>query len=151
MQRWARAAADEGRAADADLVQAYADVREVVAGLVAAGMVDDAAFAVARAGRLVRGGRSRRAVAAHLVAKGVTASVAEAALPDATAELAAAARFVQRRRIGPFREAAEPGDGDRLNELAMLARAGFGRDVAERVLSMDAVTLADLIADLRRV
>ena len=134
VQRWARAAAAEG-AADEDAVrQCRAIVREVAGGLVRAGVIDDAAFAAARAARLARAGRSRRAVAAHLAAKGVTPEVAEAALPEPERELLSALTYARKRRLGPFREQADP--AARLQDLGRLARAGYARDVAERALDM---------------
>ncbi|MCO6415241.1 RecX family transcriptional regulator, partial [Siccirubricoccus sp. KC 17139] len=84
--------------------------------------------------RLARSGRSRRAIAAHLAGKGVAREVAAAALPDAEAELDAALAQCRRRRIGPFARGAEM---PRLKALAALARAGFGREVAERALDME--------------
>ncbi|MFZ4407711.1 MAG: RecX family transcriptional regulator [Paracraurococcus sp.] len=145
VDRWARRAEAEGAAPEAIAPQAAAarDKAVVVArAMVAAGAVDDAAFAAARARRLTRGGRSRRAIAAHLGAKGVAAETAAAALPAAEAELDAALAQCRRRRIGPFATEDAPEDplaarGARLKALAALARAGFGREVAEAALGMD--------------
>src|SRR5579875_1780060 len=91
--RWARAAngAMEPERIAAASAAARTAAHAVVARLVAAGAVNDGAFAVARARRLVRSGRSRRAVAAHLSAHGVAGEVVRAALPeDPERELAAA-------------------------------------------------------------
>jgi regulatory protein len=105
--------------------------------MVAQGAVDDAAFAASRARRLQRSGRSRRATLAHLREKGVDAETAAAALPEGEeAELDAALAFCRRRRIGPF-AADAPSPEARLKALGVLARAGFGRDVADRALRMD--------------
>jgi len=111
--------------------------REVVAKLVASGVIDDAAFATARARRLNRAGRSRRAVTAHLLARGVDRDLAGEALPDdPEAELAAALAFARRRRVGPFRTGEADADLRR-REAGMLARAGFGQEIATRALRMD--------------
>lgn len=148
VQRWARAAAAEGRETAEDVAAGRAEAARVARALVVSGMVDDAAFAAARAARLVRAGRSRRAVAAHLAGKGVQAEVAEAALPAAEQELPAALAYARRRRLGPFREA---GDAEvRLRDLGALARAGFSRDVAERALDMDAGQAEALVLKLKR-
>src|SRR5438552_15239569 len=72
------------------------------------GLIDDAAYASARArGRLARGEPLRK-IAAGLAAKGVDADDRAAALaglhettPDP--DLAAACAFARRRRLGPFR------------------------------------------------
>ena len=135
VDRWARTLEPDeaGLAREA----ARAAVRSVVARLVAVGAVDNAAFAATRAQRLMRAGRSRRAVAAHLAAKGVDTETARAALAgDDESELAAAVALASRRRVGPFRTASVDEAGIR-RELAMLARAGFPRDVAVRALHME--------------
>jgi regulatory protein len=148
VDRWSRRALAEG--ADADAVAAQAaqardSVRAVVARLAALGAVSDAAFAASRTRRLVRGGRSRRAVAAHLAGKGAeTARIALEA--EETDELAAALVLARRRRIGPFRV----GDGDRLRELAMLARAGFSHAVASAALRMPHNEAEAVVLRLRR-
>lgn len=128
---------------------ARAAAREVVAALVASGAIDDAGFAQTRARRLVRAGRSRRAVSAHLSAKGVDSAAADAALPDDAAEFLAAIGLARRRRLGPFQPPdAEPGDPART--LAIFGRAGFPRDVAERALRLDPEAAVDLLAKLRQ-
>lgn len=144
--RWARRAEAEGLSAATDAPRAAA--REVARALVSAGVIDDTAFAEARAARLVRSGRSRLATSAHLAARGVAAAVAGAALPERDAELPASLVFARKRRIGPFRPEATP--ETRLRDLATFARAGFPRDVAERALSLDSDGAMELIAELKR-
>jgi regulatory protein len=150
VDRWARRAMADGGEADAvaaQAAQARGAVRGVVARLAAAGAVSDATFAASRTRSLVRGGRSRRAVAAHLAAKGVGAATAREALEaEETDELAAALVLARRRRIGPFRV----GDGDRLRELAMLARAGFSQAVASEALRMPREDAEEVVTRLRR-
>ena len=139
VRRWAARAVAEGQETDETagtaVGAARAAVRAVVAALVQAGAVDDRAFATARAVRLVRAGRSRRATSAHLTGKGVSAEVAAEALPEGD-ELGSALAYAKRRRIGPFRQQLDP--EMRLRDLGALARAGFPRDVAERALAMGA-------------
>lgn len=131
IDRWARAADlpedDVARIAGA-LRQT---VPRIVAKLVAAGAVNDATFAAARTRRLAHGGKSRRAIAAHLAAKGIDADDAREALGTVEDELAAALVFARRRRLPPF------GDVPREKALAALGRAGFSRDVAEAALRAD--------------
>src|SRR5947209_11151412 len=129
------------RTSDTETVQrAAALIDELVERYRASGMIDDAAYAAARArGRLARGEPLRR-IAAGLAAKGVDADDRAAALaglhetiPDP--DLAAACAFARRRRLGPFRRGpARQEPGDRRRELAIFARAGFGRREAEAVL-----------------
>lgn len=148
IDRWARRAAQEGMEPDAGPSRAAA--REVARALVQSGVVDDEAFAGARARRLTRAGRSRRAVQAHLAAKGVAAPLAQAALPDEETELSAALAYARRRRLGPFRTTAtdEGKELERMRrELGAMARAGFPQPVAQRALRMDPeAALAAVIA-----
>jgi regulatory protein len=140
VDRWARAAEAEGQPREAiapAAAAARAAAAEVAATMVRAGAVDDAAFAASRARRLARAGRSQRAIAAHLAAKGVDAATAAAALPEGEeAELDAALAFCRRRRIGPFARAPEDADRQR-KALAALARGGFAHAIARRALAMD--------------
>ncbi len=156
VQRWARLAEAEGQGPDTAPLRAF--VREVARALVQSGVIDDAAFAAARAARLSRAGRSRRATAAHLAAKGIGGEVAGAALPPAEAELPASLVYARKRRIGPFRPAPDPDDErpdtrlpeTRLRDLGALARAGFPREVAEQALAMNRDDALALITLLKR-
>lgn len=136
MRRWARAAQAEGREVESELAEGLAAARSIAAAMVSAGVVNDADFAVARARRLARGGRSRRAMAAHLMAKGIGSEDAQAAIAGAPAEAEAALALCRKRRIGPFAREA-PDAALRLKWLGMLARAGFGRDVADAALDTE--------------
>ena len=148
VDRWARRAETEGSARDtvAEAVRAgRAAAAEVALAMVANGSVDDAAFAEARARRLARSGRSRRAIGAHLAGKGIAAETAAAALPtDAESELDAALAHCRRRRVGPFARAPMEAPA-RLKALASLARGGFARGVAEQALDMDPEAAEDRI------
>ncbi len=159
VDRWARRAEAESLdAAAAGPARALAAT--VARHMAATGVVDDAAFAEARARRLARGGRSRRAIAAHLAAKGVGREAAAAALPEAAAsgrrevELDAALVHCRRRRTGPFASAAAAGEPmppeARQKALAALARAGFGRDVAEAALDMPPDEATDRLLRFRQ-
>lgn len=133
VRRWARAAEAEGQDSAAALAEGLMAARRVAAAMVALGAVDDAGFAAARARRLARSGRSRRAMAAHLASKGIDSEDARAAMAEAPAEADAALALCRRRRIGPFaRAAAEP--ALRQKWLGILARSGFSREVAEAAL-----------------
>jgi regulatory protein len=154
IQRWERAML-AGEAADPQAIAAQAAAlrqaaARVVASLAAVGAVDDAAFAESRARRLRRSGRSRRAVLAHLGAKGVGASLAGAAVPeDEAAEFAAALAFARRRRVGPFAREGE-GEGaaaDRVRALTVFARAGFSGTIARRALDCPPEEAARILRD----
>lgn len=153
VQRWERRAREADLEPDAVAAGSDAGLacaREVVRRLAAAGAVDDAAFAAARAQRLHREGHSRRAIVAHLAARGVPAETAGAALPaDDTSELDAALAFARRRRIGPFRNGEADG-AQRLRELGALARAGFPREVALRALATSDADAEEAVLRLKQ-
>ena len=108
-------------------------VDEIVVSCVASGLVDDRRFAEARAQSLRRKGRSARAVAAGLAAKGVGRElVAETVTVDPQAELEAARIAARRKRLGPWSR----GDraAQRQKDIAALARAGFSLAIARAVI-----------------
>lgn len=141
--RWVRAGGEEEAAGTL-----RAEAKAVVERLAAAGAVDDGAFAAMRARSLTRSGRSRRAVEAHLRAKGVSA--ADAAMPeDAEAEYAAALAYTRRRRIGAFRRG-EVDQAGAMKELASMARAGFTQELARRALAADPEAAEEVINRLRQ-
>lgn len=166
LARWAQKAMREGDCAEA-VAEQVAALHPVVAGvvedMVRLGAVDDAVFARSRVRRLVRSGRSGRAVQAHLAAKGVTPAVRDEALDMAVGtltpaerELCAALVLARKRRLGPFCvEQADPDESEvsgmaRQNRaLGVFARAGFARDVAQRVLEMQTEEAEDWMDRLR--
>lgn len=110
-----------------------ATVDEIVASCIASGLVDDRRFAEARAQSLRRKGRSARAVAAGLAAKGVGRElVAETVVLDEAVELDAARVAARRKRLGPWSR----GDraAQRQKHIAALARAGFSLAIARAVI-----------------
>jgi regulatory protein len=148
IDRWVRAQAEE---VEADTVAAArAAARAIGAKLAEQGLINDAEFAASRARSLTRAGRSRQAIAAHLAARGVDRAAAAGAMPEhEDAEFAAALACARRRRIGPFRRAEVDAEGHN-RELAMLARAGFPRDVALRALACPADEAETLTIALRQ-
>jgi regulatory protein len=132
IERWARTAEADPTRVAADVTAARAVIAPLIRQLVESGAVSDSAFAQARARALVRAGRSRRAVAAHLAGKGVPADIAAGAAPDNdAAELAAALIHARKRRLGPWRKS--PATPETLRrELGSFARAGFTQDIARR-------------------
>jgi regulatory protein len=150
IDRWARAQPDP-EAAEPVVLTARAAVDAVVKRLAAAGAVSDAVFAESRARSLVRSGRSTRSVQMRLVAKGVPAEVARSvSATDAETELAAALVLARKRRIGPYRVAEAADAALRMKEMALLARAGFPRDVVERALETARDEAEQRIFELRR-
>jgi regulatory protein len=159
IDRWAARAAtlpDPDAAAIAAAVgEARARAACVVERLVASGVIDDAGFAANRARHLARKGRSRRAIAADLATRGVRAArAADLPADHDEGELAAAVTLARKRRVGPFRPDRPDQSGDTpdgppaLKTMALFARAGFSRELARRVLTMDRETAEALIRRL---
>ena len=98
------------------------------------GLVDDHAFARAWVeGRRATKGLARRALAHELRGKGVTEEAARAALAEVdSADEEAAARRLVRRRLASMHGLDEAVAARRL--AAMLARKGYGGEVAYRVV-----------------
>ncbi len=146
VSKWSRSVPDL-EAEEISAVRAIA--RHVAARLVKSGLIDDTQFATMRARSLTRAGRSRRAVQAHLSAKGVGGDIVQEVLPqDSEAELAACVVLVRKRRLGAFRNPER--EPDRMRELAVLARAGFSHNVASQALGLDAEAAEDLVIRLRQ-
>lgn len=114
------------------------------------GLLNDRAYAAQAASSLARRGASRFAIAGKLAQKGVDNDlVAEtiAALDDegGASEFAAACALVRRRRLGPYRLPGKRAEF-REKDLASLARAGFGLDLARRVLRAEDVEALERLA-----
>ncbi len=124
---------------DRDLGAAVVDA--LVARYEESRLLDDRAYAEARAAALHRRGASARAIRAKLLQKGVDRDLIEAALAalaegPGEPELAAALACARRRRLGPYRPAAAR-KPKREKDLASLARAGFAYDIARRVVEAE--------------
>jgi len=129
------------RAHGTDRETGAAWVAEIVESSVRSGLVDDRSYAEGRALTLFRRGASSRAIRAQLRAKGVAdddiqAALARLAEEAAEPETAAAAAYARRRRLGPYRAAAER-TARREKDLAAMARAGFAYDLARRIIDAD--------------
>ncbi len=128
------------RAGVIERAEGRARVDEVVERLRARRLVDDTTYAEGRAHSLSRQGRSRSSIAQRLRAKGVEGDAVEAALAGLAeageTDLRAAFRFAKRRRLGPFRPAAERA-ARRDRDLAALARAGFSYEIARRLIDAE--------------
>ncbi|MBU0859936.1 MAG: RecX family transcriptional regulator, partial [Alphaproteobacteria bacterium] len=90
-----------------------------------------------------------RAIQAKLSAKGLKREQIEEALaehaddrPSSEVDLIAALRLARRKKLGPF-STKDPVTPDK--DLATLARAGFGYDIASRVIRMDKEPAEELL------
>jgi regulatory protein len=124
-----------------DVEAALAAIESIVARLVAAGALDDRAYAESLARSQLRKGASRRAIQARLAAKGLGPAERASALAGLAEthddpEIAAAVAYARRRRLGPFRP---PGQREerRERDLAALSRRGFAPGLALRVIDAE--------------
>lgn len=128
------------RAHDTDREEGAQAVDALIQRMLRAGLLDDQAYAQARAVTLHRAGQGVQAIRARLIAKGVDEDTIETALERlhdeaADPELAAALRYARRRRLGPYRR--EGRADNRQRDLAALARKGFALDLARRLVDTD--------------
>jgi regulatory protein len=115
-------------------------VDEIIARYLAAGLLDDRTYAEHKAMSLRLRGASSVGIRGKLAVKGVEPELIVETLSQLDqekrdGELAAAAALVRRRRLGPYRAAATRSAFYR-RDLAILARAGFGFEVARRVVAL---------------
>lgn len=117
--------------------------------MVALGYIDDRAFAAARAGAMARRGLGGRRISAALRAAGVAEDDGASLAPMiAQGALAAALRFAQRKRLGPY-AATAPDRIMRERQLAAMIRAGHSFELARKIMAVmpgDDVTLDVLIS-----
>ncbi len=144
LRKIARAAGD-----DADPAEGKRLVEELIARYLRSGLLDDRAYAAQAASSLARRGRSRYSISGRLAQKGVASDLVKEAVKaldeGGSSEIAAACALVRRRRLGPYRTAAARSEWRR-KDLATLARAGFGLDVARRVLAASDIDALAAIA-----
>jgi regulatory protein len=108
-------------------------IDEVVATTVSIGLVDDARYAEMKAASLRRRGGSRLKIAAKLAERGIGAELSQRAIDSHEMDDAAAARrYAERRRLGPWRREGRVERRDR--DMAAMARAGFSFELARRVI-----------------
>lgn len=138
-----------------DLAETESIIETTVVRMVALGYIDDRRYGRALVRRLRARGGSLRRVAARLYEKGIASALRDELLEETRApqaELEAALTYTRRRRLGVHR-AMTGGRGSpeseesvkteidrkaettqRQRDLAALARAGFGFDIASRAL-----------------
>ena len=139
LQRRVERAARDGRC---DRDEAAGWIEPVIEKFKRLGYLDDAAFAETKAVSLRRRGDSARKIRMTLSQKGVDPDLIDSALAahdesvDGDAELVAAARLAQRRRLGPMRPPEER-EARRDKDLAAMARAGFSHRIARQVLELE--------------
>lgn len=125
-----------------------------------AGFIDDNAYARGRARSLLRKGKAIRVIAADLAARGIASDRIDQALSNLREEadqaacedirgtdpdIAAAAAYARRRRLGPWRRPDLRAE-KREKDMAALARQGFGYDTATRIIDSDIEELNELLS-----
>ena len=116
-------------------------IEEIVAKFVAAGVIDDKAFAQTKARSLHRRGTSGKITRQKLKMAGVDDATLDKAIAGLDEELhtdprqrewQAAVALARRRKLGPFRQ--KDRKDNRARDLAAMARAGFDYDLAKKVI-----------------
>lgn len=121
------------------------DLAAIADRFAAQGYIDDAAYALSNARALSGRGYGKHRLIQKLRAAGVEEQDGQAAREHADAEAAAAAvRFAERRRIGPFAAAAARDSRDRDKALAAMVRAGHSFGLARAILDLPPGSEIDL-------
>lgn len=111
------------------------DIAALVARYAELGYVDDAAYARARSGDMLRRGYGPRRVAQALGQAGIEPDLRDRIEPGVAEQRVALLHFARKRRIGPY--AIEPVDHPtREKQLAAMVRAGHQFDLARAVLDI---------------
>ena len=144
------------RVAKAKMAEApiVVDVQRVIDGIVAkfvaAGVIDDKAFAQTKARALHRRGTSSRQTRQRLKLAGIDDETLDQAIAGLDQELdtdprqrewQAAVALARRRRLGPFRQ--KDRKENRNRDLAAMARAGFDYDLARKVIDGEESDIID--------
>jgi regulatory protein len=137
-----------------DPAASRAAIPDLLAKLERLGLIDDARFALGHAASQHRRGRSLGRIRAGLAQRGVDREVVGAALAaveaaHADADLLAAIAHARRRRLGPYRPAAERAER-KTRDLAALARAGFRYETARRVIGAASPAELEAVVDATR-
>jgi regulatory protein len=117
-------------------------VAELVARFVAAGYVDDHAYARAKTGGLLRRGYGQRRVDSVLGAAGIGEQIREEVRSSQAEQRRAALALAKKRRLGPF-GAQAPDRAQREKQLAAMLRAGHPLDSARELIDAASVEAAE--------
>jgi regulatory protein len=117
-------------------------VDELAERFVAAGYVDDLAYARARTGSLMRRGYGMRRVGQALGAAGIEPEVREQVAPGDAERRLSALVMARKRRFGPFADDA-PDRAKREKHIAAMLRAGHALDHVLALFAMDSAEAAE--------
>lgn len=113
--------------------------------MVAAGYVDDEAFARTKSGGLLRRGYGRRRIDSALSADGIAEDLRDAVRAGLGEQRGAALALARKRRFGPY-GAALPDRDLRQKQLAAMLRAGHPLDMARELVNASSVDAAEIWA-----
>lgn len=116
-------------------------VEDLAERLVSAGYVDDAAYAEARSGSLLRRGYGMRRVDQALHAAGIDEALRKEFRPNEAEQRRAALAMAERRGFGPF-GAQFPDRERREKQLAAMVRAGHAFDTARQLVDAQTIDAA---------
>ena len=133
------------RAHGTDREEGIGFVDQILKRYCSAKLLDDDAYAAARAASMRQRGASGRAIRSNLRAKGVKNETIDLVLDEQlkgspATEIKAAFTYCRRRRLGPWRTVGR--EERREKDIASLARQGYSVDIALRVI--DAVSIEEL-------
>ena len=139
--RYHKTSIDEGEAIVEELTQNFVKL----------GFLDDMRFAEAKLSSYSRRGLSLRNIRAKLSRKGISAMVIDEVFntkiqENSDRDLLAAIIFSKKRKLGPFRRPLQSHMKYTRDEMAKLARAGFGYRIAQKiVLAKNAEELEEMV------
>lgn len=117
------------------------DLRALTENFVAAGYIDDEAYARAKSGALLRRGFGNRRIGQALNAAGIAEEIRVEVRAGAAAERSAALALAAKRRFGPF-GASELDRPARDKQIAAMLRAGHSFDTARALVGASDVKMA---------
>ncbi|MEJ5975185.1 RecX family transcriptional regulator [Novosphingobium sp. PS1R-30] len=125
--------------------EGQAPVTSLVERFVAAGYVDDAAFARAKSGSLLRRGYGQRRVNQALGAAGIDEDVRAEVRAGEGAQRRAALALARKRGFGPFGrgDVSERDRALREKQIAAMLRAGHGLDSARELVDAASIEAAE--------
>ncbi|MCB9991269.1 MAG: regulatory protein RecX [Rhodospirillales bacterium] len=128
---------------DQDRESCIAMLDRLVETLQAAGLLNDEHYARGMVISLRRRGLSARMIQARLKAKGLGSDHIHQALQEhaedvsGDADLTAALRLAQRKKIGPYRKTADMDEKSYNKALGVFARAGYSYDICQKIMGME--------------
>lgn len=119
-----------------------ADVKALIGRYIDLGYVDDAGYARARSGGLLRRGYGPRRISEALGAAGISSEIRDEIRASKGQERKAALAMARKRRFGPF-GAEIPDRAGREKQIAAMLRAGHTLDSARELIDAQTISAAE--------